>query len=78
MTAPLHSLSPMLAVAGSLPVDERGWADEVTFDGVRVLAAVADGRVRLTSRSTKDVTASDPQLPALAARLGLVPARPRR
>ena len=67
----------MLAVPGSLPVDERGWADEVTF-GLRVLAAVADGRVRLTSRSTNDVTASDPQLPALAARLGLVPARPRR
>ena len=68
----------MLAVPGSLPARERGWADEVTFDGVRVLAAVADGRVGITSRSTNDVTASGPQLPALAAQLGLVPARPRR
>ena len=78
MTALPQGLSPMLAVPGSLPADERGWAHEVTFDGVRVPAAVEDERVRLSGRNNNDVTASDPQLPALAARLGLVPARPRR
>ena len=60
----------MLAVPGSLPVDGRSGAGEVTFDRVRVLAAVEAERVRLSSRNNKEVTASGPQLPALAAQLG--------
>ena len=78
MTALRRVLSPMLAVPGSLPVDGRSGAGEVTFDRVRVLAAVEAERVRLSSRNNKEVTASGPQLPALAAQLGVVPARPRR
>ena len=70
MTALRRVLSPILAVPGSLPADECGWADEVTFDGVRVLAAVEDERVRLSGRNNNDVTAADPQLPALATRAG--------
>lgn len=60
----------MLAVAGSLPADEGGWAYEVKFDGVRVLAEVADGRVTLHSRNDNDVTAAYPELQPLAAQLG--------
>lgn len=66
----LKGLSPMLAVPGSLPVDEGGWAYEVKFDGVRVLAEVADGRVTLHSRNGNDVTAAYPELQPLAAQLG--------
>src|SRR5690606_13612619 len=41
------------------------WLFEVKWDGMRLLADVADGRVRLTSRSERDVTASFPELAAL-------------
>ena len=67
-------LSPILEVPGSLPADERGWADEVTFDGVRVPAAVKGERVRLSGRNTNEVTAADPQLPAPPPSWGLLPA----
>ncbi len=66
----LQGLSPMLAVAGSLPADEGGWAYEVKFDGVRVLAEIAAGRVTLRSRNDNDVTAAYPELQALAGQLG--------
>ena len=43
------------------------WAFEVKWDGVRVLAEVVGGRVRLLSRSGRDVTVAYPELDALAA-----------
>jgi bifunctional non-homologous end joining protein LigD len=51
----------MLATPGALP-DGPDWLFEVMWDGIRVLADVADGRVRLTSRSGRDVTAGFPEL----------------
>jgi bifunctional non-homologous end joining protein LigD len=51
----------MLATPGALP-DGPKWLFEVAWDGLRVLADVADGRVRLTSRSERDVTAGFPEL----------------
>lgn len=68
----LQGLSPMLAVAGSLPAEEGGWAYEVKFDGVRVLARITAGRVSLRSRNDNDVTAAYPELQALAAQPGSV------
>ena len=50
-------LSPMLAVTGKPPTT-GGWSYEVKWDGYRALAHVAGGRVRLRSRSGKDITAS--------------------
>ncbi|MCW2606481.1 MAG: polymerase LigD, ligase domain protein [Frankiales bacterium] len=61
-----RDLSPMLATAGPLPPDDDAWAYEVKWDGVRVLAAVEDGAVRLTSRAGNDVTGGYPELQALA------------
>lgn len=55
----------MLAVAGELPRDEAGWAFEFKWDGVRVLAHVRDGAVRLRARSGTDVTDRYPELAAL-------------
>ena len=66
MTALPRDLRPMLATAGALPPDDPAWAYEVKWDGVRVLAAVADGRVVLTSRAGNDVTGGYPELTALA------------
>ncbi len=50
----------MLATPGALP-DGPEWLFEVKWDGMRLLADVADGRVRLTSRSERDVTAQLPR-----------------
>jgi len=47
----------------------RDWVFEVKWDGVRVLADVQTGRVRLSSRNERDVTPAYPELDGLA-RLG--------
>ncbi|WP_028661650.1 non-homologous end-joining DNA ligase [Saccharomonospora saliphila] len=63
---------PMLAVAGTLPApeEERAWAFEFKWDGVRALARVEGGRVRLFSRRGDDITATYPELAGLGAELG--------
>lgn len=59
-------VEPMKAVLGTLPADDEHWAFEVKWDGYRALAHIADGRVRLQSGSGRDVTATYPELAALA------------
>lgn len=61
-----RGLRPMLASAGALPPDDAAWAYELKWDGVRVLASVEDGRLRLASRVGNDVTGGYPELAALA------------
>ncbi|MFF2267527.1 ATP-dependent DNA ligase [Cellulosimicrobium cellulans] len=59
---------PMLASpasAGDLH-DGDAWAFEMKWDGFRALAHVSQGRVRLVSRSGKDMTVTYPELQALA------------
>lgn len=56
----------MLAVPGELPED-AGWAFEYKWDGMRCIASVEDGRVRLRSRSGREMTVAFPELRALAA-----------
>lgn len=60
----------MLAAAADprhgLPADGTRWAYEVKWDGMRVLADVHAGRVRLTSRLGNDVTVAWPELAVLA------------
>jgi bifunctional non-homologous end joining protein LigD len=62
---------PMLAVSGGLPV-ERGadWRYEFKWDGVRTIAYVEGGRVRLSSRAELDRTAAYPELRTLGDALG--------
>jgi bifunctional non-homologous end joining protein LigD len=61
----------MLATAAEtvtdLPGDGSAWAFEVKWDGVRVLAHVRDGGLRLVSRAGNDVTAGYPELAPLAS-----------
>ncbi|WP_084796287.1 non-homologous end-joining DNA ligase [Pseudonocardia asaccharolytica] len=54
----------MLATPGSLP-SGPGWVYEVKWDGMRVLADVADGRLRLHGRSGREVTDNFPELASL-------------
>jgi len=47
----------------SVPAGE-GWLHEVKWDGMRILADVVDGTLRLTSRTESDVTVTFPSWPA--------------
>lgn len=48
--------------ADALPADGDAWAYEVKWDGVRVLADLRGGRLRLWSRAGNEVTAAYPEL----------------
>ncbi len=63
-------LIPMKAQPASLPPDDAKWAFEIKWDGVRALAYLADGRMRLQSRNLKDLTAQYPEVRELADVLG--------
>ncbi|GIG22072.1 hypothetical protein Cch01nite_27960 [Cellulomonas chitinilytica] len=65
---------PMLATPGELPEDDDGWAFEMKWDGVRAVAYVDGGRVRLMSRNDLDVTRSYPEIAGLGEQLGSVQA----
>jgi bifunctional non-homologous end joining protein LigD len=59
-------MRPMLATKGThVPVGAE-WLHEVKWDGIRVLAQVHEGRVRLWSRNENDVTVAYPELQGLA------------
>lgn len=54
----------MLATPGALPTGPE-WVYEVKWDGMRLLADVADGVLHLHTRGGRDVTASFPELAGL-------------
>jgi bifunctional non-homologous end joining protein LigD len=56
----------MLATAGDLPVGD-GWGLEFKWDGVRTIAYVHSGAVRVLSRNDLDVTIRYPELADLGA-----------
>lgn len=55
----------MLATTGPLPIGP-GWAYEFKWDGVRALATVHGGSLRLHARSGAEITAAYPELAPLA------------
>lgn len=57
-------IPPMTAHPGAVTDfgDESDWAFEMKWDGVRIIASLAGGAVRLTSRSGRDETASYPDV----------------
>ena len=61
-------LRPMLATASSDLPEEHGndWAFELKWDGVRALAYVRNGDLRLESRNGNDITPRYPEIHALA------------
>ena len=61
----------MLAVpAAELPEPGIAWAAEFKWDGVRAVAYLSGGRLRLLSRSDRDMTRSYPELADLARQAG--------
>jgi bifunctional non-homologous end joining protein LigD len=66
-----ESLVPMLARAGDLPRDERNWSFEVKWDGVRALAYVKPGRLRLESRNLREITDAYPEVRGILLELGM-------
>ena len=64
----LRDYSPMLATPGAVQkLASKEYAFEGKFDGYRLLVEIRGGRVRLQSRSGRDVTGEFPQLDSLAA-----------
>ncbi|TDD64796.1 DNA ligase [Jiangella aurantiaca] len=49
-------------LAAAVPADDDAWGYEVKWDGVRTIARIRDGRLRLTSRSLRDVTGTYPEI----------------
>jgi bifunctional non-homologous end joining protein LigD len=64
-----EKIAPMLARTGELPKDDHKWAYEIKWDGVRGIAYVEGGRLRLEARSGRDVTARYPELRELGRAL---------
>ncbi len=64
------SLKPMLALAGTEPPDEANWALEMKWDGVRALAFIELGALRLMSRTGRDITMAYPELAGMPAAIG--------
>lgn len=61
-------IRPMLAtLARELPRDPAQWAAELKWDGMRALAYLSGGQMRLRSRAGHDVTPAYPELAGLAA-----------
>jgi bifunctional non-homologous end joining protein LigD len=63
-------LKPMAATLSTLPPDDESWGYEIKWDGIRALAYCEAGRLRLESRTLRDITATYPELRALGAELG--------
>ena len=63
---------PMMArPADRLPRDEKNWSFEVKWDGVRAIAYVQPGRLRLESRNLNEITDAYPEVRGLIGALGM-------
>ncbi|HEX3707831.1 MAG TPA: non-homologous end-joining DNA ligase [Mycobacteriales bacterium] len=64
-------IAPMLATPTSrLPADDAAWGYEFKWDGVRAIVYVDGGKARAMSRNDKDITATYPELQAMAESIG--------
>ncbi len=60
---------PMLATAVDQPQDSDEWLFEIKWDGVRAVAFAENGRLRLQSRTLRDLTPHYPELAEAAGEL---------
>jgi bifunctional non-homologous end joining protein LigD len=65
-----QGLVPMLAKLSGLPADDADYGYEIKWDGIRALAFVQGGRIRLENRNRRDVSKQYPELRALGDQLG--------
>src|SRR3954452_9524427 len=61
---------PMLARLSKLPKEDGRWGYEGKWDGVRAIAYVASGGLRLESRDLNDVTKRYPEVRGISDALG--------
>lgn len=59
-------IRPMLATLADKPFSDPDWLFEIKWDGIRALAFVEDGKVRLQSRTGRDITKQYPDLREVA------------
>lgn len=69
--APDGPFSPQLAKLGDAAPEGEAWLHELKWDGYRLLATIARGKVRLWSRNALEWTDKVPEITAAVARLGL-------
>jgi bifunctional non-homologous end joining protein LigD len=60
---------PMLATLADKPYSDPNWLFEIKWDGIRALAFVEDGHVRLQSRTGRNITAQYPDLRDVARQI---------
>ncbi|HEX4217563.1 MAG TPA: non-homologous end-joining DNA ligase, partial [Acidimicrobiales bacterium] len=65
-----EEIEPMLATPGPLPANDRKWAYEFKWDGIRAVTYVDGGRVRALTRNGNDVSEVYPELRGLGLQLG--------
>jgi bifunctional non-homologous end joining protein LigD len=64
-------IAPMLArLVTKLPSPDAAWGFEFKWDGIRAVAYVEGGRVRLQSRTGEDITPRYPEIHAIGRALG--------
>jgi len=64
-------IEPMMAkLATKVPTPDMSWGFEFKWDGIRALAYVEGGRVRLISRTGEDITPRYPEIHAMGRALG--------
>ena len=63
---------PMMAKPSTdLPPNQRRWSFEVKWDGVRAIAYVQPGRLRMESRNLNEITDAYPEVRGLVGALGM-------
>lgn len=62
-------IAPMMAVPIDEPFDDQAWGFEPKWDGVRAIAEIVDGRVRMWSRNGNDISAAYPEIQELGTSL---------
>ena len=71
-----RALTPMLATVGQDIPQGEGWTFEPKYDGIRILAFVADGSVSLLSRNGNPKTAQFPEIVSALSWLSRARKRP--
>lgn len=67
---PPEHVVPMMATLSQLPQDEHAYTFEVKWDGMRAIAYSEPGRLRLETRTLRDITSGFPELGRLQRQLG--------
>lgn len=66
------AFEPQLAKLGEAPPKGDQWIHEIKWDGYRIVATIADGKVRLFSRNAIEWTQKIPDIAAAIKALGLI------